>query len=87
MPNASCPKPIHPICSAEMKAREAQLKNFFQNVDVATRGVDQTSTVARWTEAELELHSKLTSVQVCVVCLVLLGWPSCRCASVLILHF
>ena len=32
-----------------MIAREAQLKNFFQNVAVATRGVQQTSSVARWT--------------------------------------
>lgn len=31
-----------------MKAREAQLKNFFQNVEVATRGVQQTTTSARW---------------------------------------
>ena len=51
---------------AEMKAREAQLKNFFQNVDVATRGVSQTFTEARWTEAELELHTKLVSVQALV---------------------
>eukprot|EP00955_Chlamydomonas_euryale_P056743 356541-Chlamydomonas_euryale.AAC.6 len=30
------------------QAREAQLKNFFQNVEVACRGVNQTSTAARW---------------------------------------
>ena len=34
---------------AEMIARESQLKNFFQNVEVATRGVMQTTSVARWT--------------------------------------
>jgi hypothetical protein len=32
-----------------MVAREAQLKNFFQNIEVATRGVEQTTSVARWT--------------------------------------
>jgi len=32
-----------------MRAREAQLKNFFQNVEAALRGVgDRTHAVSRW---------------------------------------
>lgn len=33
---------------AEMKAREAQLRNFFQNVDAAVRGLDINTTGQRW---------------------------------------
>lgn len=33
---------------AEMKAREAQLRNFFQNVDAAVRGQDINTTDQRW---------------------------------------
>ena len=40
-----------------MVAREAQLKNFFQNVEVATRGVQQTVSVARWTVSVCRLGS------------------------------
>jgi hypothetical protein len=43
-------------CRTELKAREAQLKNFFQNVEVAVRGAgDQTTTSARW-EVGLTFH-------------------------------
>lgn len=48
---------------AEMRAREAQLKNFFQNVEVAARGIQQTTTSSRWTADEKELSQKVTSVQ------------------------
>jgi len=48
----------------EMRAREAQLKNFFQNVEAALRSVgDRTSSVSRWEAAELELSSRLLSSQ------------------------
>ncbi|KAG1654827.1 hypothetical protein FOA52_009108 [Chlamydomonas sp. UWO 241] len=53
------PKPAR----AEMKARESQLKNFFQNIDVATRGVNQTHTIARWEADEMDLQAKLAGVQ------------------------
>eukprot|EP00798_Chlamydomonas_sp_ICE-L_P006478 gene6478-biopygen1653 len=37
---------------AEMKAREAQLKNFFQNIEVAVRGVDEITSCAKWQAEE-----------------------------------
>jgi hypothetical protein len=33
---------------AEMKAREAALRNFFQNVEVAVRSVDLCSSSGKW---------------------------------------
>eukprot|EP00195_Chlamydomonas_chlamydogama_P001473 CAMPEP_0202920984 /NCGR_PEP_ID=MMETSP1392-20130828/77139_1 /ASSEMBLY_ACC=CAM_ASM_000868 /TAXON_ID=225041 /ORGANISM="Chlamydomonas chlamydogama, Strain SAG 11-48b" /LENGTH=790 /DNA_ID=CAMNT_0049614513 /DNA_START=176 /DNA_END=2548 /DNA_ORIENTATION=+ len=48
---------------AEMRSREAQLKNFFQNIEVATRGIDETQASARWSPDEVELHQKLTGAQ------------------------
>jgi hypothetical protein len=48
---------------AEMKAREAQIKNFFQNVDVATRGLQQTTTAASWTQDEKDLAVKIQEAQ------------------------
>ncbi|GAX84748.1 hypothetical protein CEUSTIGMA_g12170.t1 [Chlamydomonas eustigma] len=47
----------------EMTAREAQLKNFFQNVEVVTRNVQQTKVVARWTADELDLSQRLQAAQ------------------------
>lgn len=32
----------------EMKAKDAMLKNFFQNVDVAVRGVNIARQLMRW---------------------------------------
>ena len=47
-----------------MKAREAQIKNFFQNVDVATRGIQQTTSIASWAADEKELGQKIQDAQV-----------------------
>ena len=33
---------------AEMRAREAAFKNFFQNVEVAVRSVDLSSATGKW---------------------------------------
>eukprot|EP00798_Chlamydomonas_sp_ICE-L_P002666 gene2666-biopygen8694 len=48
---------------AEMKAREAQLKNFFQNIEVAVRGVDEITSCAKWQAEERDLSQKLQAVQ------------------------
>lgn len=48
---------------AEMKAREAQIKNFFQNVDVTTRGIQQTTSVASWSSDEKDLALKIQEAQ------------------------
>jgi len=52
---------------AEMRAREAQLRNFFQNVEVAVRGQgDQTAAVQRWEAGELELAQRIAAAQAAV---------------------
>ncbi|PNH12085.1 Cysteine--tRNA ligase, cytoplasmic [Tetrabaena socialis] len=43
---------------AEMKAREAQLKNFFQNVKAAVRTADVKTTEQRWLEALSDKYSQ-----------------------------
>eukprot|EP00798_Chlamydomonas_sp_ICE-L_P027085 gene27085-biopygen836 len=48
---------------AEMKAREAQLKNFFQNIEVAVRGVDEITSCAKWQAEERDLSQKLQAAQ------------------------
>lgn len=48
---------------AEMKAREAQLRNFFQNVDAAVRGLDINTTGQRWAPEEFELSARIQEAQ------------------------
>ncbi|KXZ56656.1 hypothetical protein GPECTOR_1g591 [Gonium pectorale] len=48
---------------AEMKAREAQLKNFFQNVDAAVRGSDVNASDQRWDAEDFELKASIVGVQ------------------------
>ncbi|KAG2499369.1 hypothetical protein HYH03_002944 [Edaphochlamys debaryana] len=51
---------------AEMKAREAQLRNFFGNVEAACRGADVNATEQRWTADDFELNSRVCATQVAV---------------------
>ncbi|EFJ42920.1 hypothetical protein VOLCADRAFT_66444 [Volvox carteri f. nagariensis] len=51
---------------AEMKAREAQLKNFFQNVEAAVRGQDICTTEQRWQPEDFELNSRILGAQTAV---------------------
>ncbi|GLI68942.1 hypothetical protein VaNZ11_013467 [Volvox africanus] len=51
---------------AEMKAREAQLKNFFQNVEAAVRGLEINATEQRWHADEFELNNRILSTQTAV---------------------
>ncbi|GFH15847.1 tRNA-synt_1e domain-containing protein [Haematococcus lacustris] len=48
----------------EMKARESQIKNFFQNIEVAMRSAEAHPGMAtRWQAPELELSRRLQAVQ------------------------
>lgn len=48
----------------EMRAREAQLKNFFQNVEVAVRAAgDPITTSSKWEAPELTLAAALQTAQ------------------------
>ncbi|GLC35821.1 hypothetical protein PLESTB_000497800 [Pleodorina starrii] len=51
---------------AEMKAREAQLKNFFQNVEAAVRGQELTATEQRWQADDFELNTRILATQAAV---------------------
>jgi hypothetical protein len=51
----------------EMRARETQLKNFFQNVEAALRGVgDRTNAVSRWEVSVCYIVCACVCVCVCV---------------------
>ncbi|GMH38778.1 hypothetical protein BSKO_06662 [Bryopsis sp. KO-2023] len=47
----------------EMKAKEALLKNFFQNVDVVVRDANVSKRSMRWEAEELELQKYLSECQ------------------------
>lgn len=54
-----CNKKFFISCREEMKAKEALLKNFFQNVSVAVRGVNISSQPMRWQVCSLvRVHSQ-----------------------------
>ncbi|KAG2442848.1 hypothetical protein HXX76_002927 [Chlamydomonas incerta] len=51
---------------SEMKAREAQLRNFFGNVDAAIRNTSVNTNEQRWTTEDFDLNNRILATQAAV---------------------
>ena len=51
---------------AEVMARDAQLDNFFHNVDAAVRGADVSTTEQRWLHDDFDLNRQISVAQTTV---------------------
>lgn len=57
---------LYEASGKEVRAKEAVLRNFFQNIDAATRNVDTTDAVSRWEVEEFSLNRSISEAQACV---------------------